>query len=349
MPSSPSLSPTRRLDRRDFLRVLGAAGGATAATGVLAACGGGSSAPAGGGGAVGAGKTIGLSLNGLNAYSTYVAEGVLKVLDGTGYAFRAVQNNFDSSTELSNIQSLLSQGVAGLVVLPANANTLGTAAQLASGQNIPVGNALWPGPGNSDQYFTGVAAIDSVAGGQMIGDWLKQNGKPGKVIVVQGILGQNFSERIDQGLDKSLAGSGFDIVVRNEGFFDRQKAVAVVESGLQAHPDATAIVAYSASMSDGIASYLKSRGLSGLTHVSSDADDELFSYLDSPYLAATRYYSAAQTGEVVTTAVRAKIEGGSPVFQSTISQMMVTAANSKAEIAKVPYSYPQFSAQVAKI
>jgi len=38
-------------------------------------------------GTAGAGKTIAISLNGNNAYSGYVAEGVLKELDGTGYGF----------------------------------------------------------------------------------------------------------------------------------------------------------------------------------------------------------------------------------------------------------------------
>ena len=342
--------------RRGFLRYGGLALGAVAGGSLLVACGGddddspssassGSSSPSGD---VGAGQTIAISLNGVNAYSGYVAEGVLKELDGTSYKFAGVQNNFDSSTELGNIQNLLSQGIAGLVVLPADSTTIARAAQLASQQDVAVGNALWPGKGDADQYFAGVASLDSVEGGKMIGEWLIANADPGPVIVVQGIVGQGFSELIDEGLDAALEGSGFEVVVRDQGFFARDTATKIVESGLQAHPDVTAIVAYSASMSDGIASYLKSNKIENITHVSSDADDEMFEWLGTPYLAASRYYSAAQTGILAARAVRAALEGGEPDFEGTVDQEIVTADNADEVIAKNPYRYQEYEAK-AKI
>ena len=373
-------------DRRAFLRYAGLSGGALGAGALLAACGSASTPAAAGsssassaalpgsssaaapssaavagtapasssssasaGAAVGAGKTIGISLNGNNAYSGYVVEGVLKAIEGTGYKFKGVQNDFDSSKELGNIQSLLSQGINGLVVLPTDANTIAKAAQLAQQKGIAFGNALWPGKTNADQYYTGVADLDSVAGGRLIGEWLKKNAKPGPVIVVQGILGQGFSEEIDQGLDAALAGTGFSVVVREQGFFARDKATTIVQSGLQAHPGTTAIVAYSASMSDGIAAYLKSKNISTISHVSSDGDDEMFTWLKTPYLAACRYYSAAQTGLLCAQAVMAKLEGKAPIFSNVIAQEMITGATAAAAIAKTPYRYQQFAAQAATI
>ncbi|MCW2766068.1 MAG: hypothetical protein JWO11_2027 [Nocardioides sp.] len=349
--SSPNPQIPGGLDRRGFLRYSSLAVGAVAAGGLLAACGsdkGASPSSSSGAGEIGAGKTIAISLNGVNAYSGYVAEGVLKELDGTAYEFAGVQNNFDSSTELGNVQNLLSQGIAGLVVLPADSTTIARAAQLAGQQDVAVGNALWPGQGEADKYFAGVASLDSVEGGRMIGQWLLDNAEPGKVIVVQGIVGQGFSELIDEGLDGVLGGSGFEVVVRDQGFFARDTATKIVESGLQAHPDVTAIVAYSASMSNGIASYLKSNAIENITHVSSDADDELFDWLGTPYLAATRYYSAAQTGVIAARAVRAVLEGGTPQFEGTVDQEIVTKENAAAAIAKNPYRYAEF-ADKAKI
>ena len=351
--------------RRDFLRGSGALAGLFAAGGLVAACGSSgssssgptgsssatgstasSSSAGGGGGSIGAGKTIGISLNGINAYSGYVAEGVLKALAGTKYKVIGVQNNFDSKTELSNIQNLLTQGIKALIVLPADATAIGKAAQLCQQQGVAVGNTLWPGKSDADKYYTSIANLDSVQGGRLIGEYLKKTAKPGKIIVVQGILGQGFSERIDQGLDATLKGSGFTVAVRQQGFFDRNKATNIVESGLQAHPDTTAIVAYSASMSDGIASYLKSKKITNITHVSSDGDDEMFTYLGTPYLSASRFYSDAQTGLVVTQAVRAKLEGGKATFDNPISQLIVTKANAAATTAKNPYRYKQFAGKV---
>ncbi|MEI4271355.1 sugar ABC transporter substrate-binding protein [Klenkia sp. LSe6-5] len=347
----PSLlsAPIRR---RDLFRLGGAVGGGLALSSLLAACGGdssGSGSGSGSGDGVGAGQTIGLSLNGNNAYSSYVAEGVLKALEGTSYGFVGVQNNFDSSTELGNVQNLLSQGIAGFVTLPADAATIARAAELAQQQGVPVGNALWPGPSDADEYFTGVADLDSVEGGRMIGEWLKENATPGPVIVVQGIVGQGFSERIDEGLDEALEGSGFTVVVREQGFFARDTATSIVESGLQANPGVTAIVAYAASMSNGIAAYLEANGIDGIAHVSSDADDEMFEWLATPYLSASRYYSAAQTGLLVTQAVRAAIEGGDVTFDNQVDQVMVTAENAEQVVAENPYRYEQFAEQAASV
>lgn len=242
LPDSGFLSLDTPLQRRSFLRAMGLASGAAAFGGLLAACGSSGTTASGtpsasasspsasapsGGSQVGAGKTIAVVLNGNNAYTTYLAAGVLHAIEGTAYAFKGVQNNFDSSAELSNIQSLLSQGVAGLVVLPVNAETIAKAAQLASAQNVAVGHALWPGESAADKYFAGVADLDSVEGGRLIGEYLKAKARPGKVIVVQGVVGQKFSERIDEGLDKALAGSGLTVAVRQEGLYDRAKAIAI--------------------------------------------------------------------------------------------------------------------------
>lgn len=348
VPSSPS-----GMSRRSLLRSGLVLAGGVGAAGALAACGNSATTAdasgTSGGALVGSGKTIALSLNGNNAYTSYVTEGVLKALEGTGYKFIGVQNNFDSSGELGNIQNLLSQGIAGLVVVPTDATTIAKAAQIANKQGVIVGSALWPGPSDADKYFAGVADLDDTAGGKMIGAWLVKNAKPGKTVVVQGQLGQGFTEPLDAGLNAAIAGSGFDVVVREQGFFDRDKATQIVESALQAHPDITAIVSYSASMSDGIAAYLKSIGRTDITHIGDDGDKELFTWLGTPYLHAVRYYSAAQTGLLAAQAVRAKLEGGSPTFRGAVYQAMITKQTAAGAIAKVPYSYPQYAAQAAKI
>ncbi|MCW2582231.1 MAG: hypothetical protein JWQ53_1021 [Klenkia sp.] len=337
------------LGRRDLFRLGGFIGGGIALSGVLAACGGSSDEGGSGGAGDGAGRNIGISLNGNNAYSSYVTEGVLKALEGTGYGFVGVQNNFDSSTELSNVQNLLSQGIAGLVTLPADAATIARAAELCAQQDVPVGNALWPGESDADQYFAGVAALDSVEGGRLIGEWLLANATPGPIIVVQGIVGQGFSERIDEGLDAALEGSGFTVAVREQGFFARDTATTIVESGLQANPGVTAIVAYAASMSNGIAAYLEASGIQDITHVSSDADEEMFTWLGTPYLTASRYYSAAQTGLLAAQAVLASLDGGDVTFQGTVDQVIVTAENADQVTADNPYRYPEFATQAASI
>ena len=183
-----------------------------------------------------------------------------KALEGSGYDLEVVQVNYDAAQELAAAEEFIAKGVVGLVIQPNTAESAGAAAAAAKAEGIPTGNCIWPGPSDADQFFDGVAELDSVEGGRLIGEYLKANATPGKIVVVQGVVGQGFSEKIDEGLDEVLAGTDFEVVVREQAFFDRTQAVGVVETAFQAHPDISIIVAYSASMSNGIAQWLKDQG-----------------------------------------------------------------------------------------
>ena len=291
----------------------------------------------------GQGQTIALSLNGVVDYTKYVAQGFLKGLEGTGYDVKIVQANFDVQTELKNLEGLISQGVAGIVVQPNTIDTVLTAAKQAKAANIPTSLALWAAPGPLDEYMKGVSALDSVSGGKMIGEYLKANAKPGEIIVVQGVVGQGFSEKIDEGLDAALKGTGFKVVVREQGFFDRNKAIDIVAAGMQAHPNVTAIVDYAATMGDGISNWLKQQGKTNITHVTSDGDEEMLTWMGTPYLAASRYYSAADTGLLAAKALVDSLGGKTPTFKNDIFQTMMTADNKDATLAAHPLNYPDLA------
>ncbi|MGA9275993.1 substrate-binding domain-containing protein, partial [Ilumatobacter sp.] len=172
---------------------------------------------------------------------------------------------------------------------------------------------------------------------------------PGKIVVVQGVLGQGFSEQLDQGLDEALEGSGFEVVVREQGFFDRTTAIDVVSTAYQAHPDLSGIVSYSASMSNGIAQWLQDNDKEGVVHVGSDCDDELVEWLKTPYLEASRYYSSAQTGLIGGTAVLAALQGSDVPFETPVEQVIATADNIDDIIAENPYTFESFRDQVQDI
>ncbi len=351
------------IGRRRFLQ---GAAGLVIGGGLLAACGSDDSsegadttAAAAEGGtdttaaaAAAAGPTeglIGLTLNGLNDYTKGVATGVYKALEGTKYTLEVVQVNYDAAQELSAAEAFLAKGVVGLVIQPNTAESAGAAAEKAKAKGVPAGNCIWPGPSDADEFFVGVAEIDSVEGGRLIGEYLKANATPGKVCVVQGVVGQGFSEFIDQGLDEALAGTDFEVVVREQGFFDRTQAVGVVETAFQAHPDLSIIVAYSASMSNGIAQWLQDQGKEGVVHVSSDADEEMVSWMKTPYLQATRYYSSAQTGLIAANAVLAALAGETPEFRTKIEQVIATSEDIDAIAEANPYMFMEFKDKVQNI
>jgi ABC-type sugar transport system substrate-binding protein len=359
-------NPENPFSRRRFLQGVTVLGGAVIGGGVLAACGGDdeaatettaaatdSTAAAVETTTAPSGPTsglIGLTLNGLNDYTRGVATGVYKALEGTEFELSVVQANYDAATELANIENFLAQGAVGVVIQPNTAESAGAGAKAAFEKGVPVGNCIWPGPSDADQYFNGVAELDSVEGGRIIGRYLlEQLPDGGKICVVQGVIGQGFSERIDEGLDEVLAGSAIEIVVREQGFFDRVKAVEVVQTAFQANPDLVAVVDYAAAMSNGICQWLKDEGKDNILHVTSDADEEMVSWFGTPYLSATRYYSSAQTGIIAAQAVLNALAGKPNEFRTVIEQTLVTADNVEEVVAANPYMFMEYKDKVQNI
>ena len=287
---------------------------------------------------------IGLTLNGLNDYTRGVVTGVYKAFEGTDYEVSAVQANYTAETELANIENFLAQGAVGVVIQPNTAESAGAGARAAFEQGVPVGNCIWPGPSDADEFFNGVAEIDSVEGGRIIGRYLlEQLPDGGKIVVVQGVVGQGFSERIDEGLDEVLEGSDIEIVVREQGFFDRVGAVEVVQNAFQANPDIVAIVDYAAAMSNGICQWLEDEGKEDILHITSDADAEMITWFGTPYLAATRYYSSAETGLIAGTAVLNALRGEPVEFRTVIEQQLATADNIDEIVAANPFFYDEYA------
>jgi len=344
------------LSRRQFVQRLGMTGaGIAVGASLLAACGGSDDGPEASSGGVAGGDVItsgliGLTLNGLNDYTRGVTTGAYQALDGTDFELQVIQGNYDPGEELANIENFLAQGAVGIVIQPNTAESAGAGAEAAVAAGVPVGNCIWPGPSDADQFFTGVAQLDSVEGGRLLGNHLKEllpGG--GKVCIVQGVVGQGFSERIDEGFDEVTAGSGLEVVVREQGFFDRVGAVDVVQTAFQAHPDLVAVVDYAAAMSNGICQWMEDEGVTDVVHLTSDADEEMISWIGTPYLQGTRYYSSAQTGLIATQAVVEALTGGTPVFGTPIDQLIVTADNVDQVVEDNPYMFFDFKDKVQNI
>ncbi len=102
-------------------------------------------------------------------------------------------------------------------------------------------------------------------------------------------------------------------------------------------------------MSDGIAQWLKDNNKTDVIHVSSDADEEMIGWLKTPYLNATRYYSAAQTGLIAGAGVLKALQGGTPDFEGKVDQVIATADNIDQVVKDNPYIFEEFKDKVANL
>jgi ABC-type sugar transport system substrate-binding protein len=338
-----------RLTRR---RLLQAGAGLAVSGSLLAACGGDDDDEGSGGGRPGEGQTIGVSLNGLVPYTQCVTTGVYKALAGSAYEVVVLEAQFQTAKELANIENLVNQGVDAIVIQPNTVESATRGARIANERGIPCSNCLWPGPGEGDRYFAGVVELPNEEGGRLIGRWLLENvSGGGEIILVTGVLGQGFSERLNKGLKEVVGASNgkLRIVAQQPGNFDRKTAIDVVQNALEANPNANIIVDYAAVMGNGIARFLQGEGLDNITHVTSDADEEMLKWIKTPYLKATRYYSSAETGRIATEIVRKALEEDTDRVEPFAQKVPQDMRTGETIDRPPPFCYDQFLDRVESI
>jgi ribose transport system substrate-binding protein len=338
----------RRLSRRGFL----GAGIAVAGGYLLAACGGGGST-SGAGTGVGQGKTIGLVLNGFNVYDQCLATGVLTGLEGTSYQFVGLQGNYDAAQEVTNFSTLVSRKVDGIIVIPNTTESSSRGALAAKQAGIPVVNVLWSDPTPGDSAFVARVRADNIKGGNLMAEWISKNTQPGEILVVTGVPGQGFSEKLLQGLKEGLAvygNGGWKIADVQPGFFTRTTAISAAQNMMTAHPSAKIIVDFAAEMGNGIASFLQKNGRTDMTSITSDGNEEMVPYIKSGQTSAVRYYSCAQEGLVGAQLMRDYLEKGVKHPEIIdLQQAMVTKSDIDQWTTKQPLCYDKYHDQVSKI
>lgn len=152
--------------------------------------------------------------------------------------FKAVEPTNDINQQISAVESLISQRVGVLVILPNDGEQLNQVARKATDAGIPVVNLdrifpdklsyrTWIG---GDNYGMGVAA------GHYIGTKLKQKGVSNPVIVeIQGIATLPLTQDRSKGFQDALKTYGFNVTAKQDAKFTVETGNQVASNLLQAH------------------------------------------------------------------------------------------------------------------
>lgn len=303
---------------------------------------------------VGSGKVIASMTNGFNIYTRYLASGVQKGLEGTGYQYIGRQNGFDSGRELANFEELIELGVDGIVIMPHKLESAARGAELAAKAGIPVVSLLRFGPGPMDDHIVGSVRQDARVAD--IAKWVTRNTDPCEVLLVPSVLGQGFSETYTKTLEdafESFGGGKWKIVGAAEGHYDRFKARAAVEGLLRDHPDAKVVIDYAAEMAIGIAQYLKANDIKDVVTITSDCTEEMIRWVKDGWITASRYYSPAWHGLTGVQVLRDYLENGGvkklEAVEVPVADVIVTKENIDEWTAKQPVCYEEYFANVVRI
>jgi ribose transport system substrate-binding protein len=186
-------------------------------------------------------KVIGLVLiSGINSHCQELVLGVESVVEPKGDELVILDSQFDISIELKSLEDLISQKVDGIVLEVLGFETSTSALESAKEAGILI--SACDQLVQADELVVSQTVSDNKLAGTLCAqDLVGKMGEEGKVLVIN-IPGVTAADDREMGFKEEIAKyPGIEIVgtVNGEGLVD--KAAAVTESMMQAHPDITAV------------------------------------------------------------------------------------------------------------
>lgn len=269
--------------RRTRLLVAAAAAGALALA--LAGC---STGDAGGGDA-GAGdgsKKIGVSMSFVNQFYAAAQEGMEDEAKEQGYELAILNAQGNSSTQVNQVQNLVSQGVGSLIFIQLDAASGGASVSQANTAGIPV-ISVDQVPSSGD-YVTYIGS-DSVAMATQACEFLAETlGGSGQIAIVEGIPASSTQMQRTEGCAESLQDNpGLEVVSTTSADWDQNKAVSVFTNVLTANPGLQGVFAQNDDMALGVGSAIESAGTPMIPVVSIDGFPAAYTAIEAGTMTAT--------------------------------------------------------------
>jgi ribose transport system substrate-binding protein len=218
------------------------------------------------------GKTrIGVTVYDMSSFITAGKEGMDAYAKANGIELLWNSANNDVSTQASQVDSLINQGVDAIIVVPAQADSLGPQVASAKAKKIPLLAV------NAALESTELSQPDDVAAGaqemQMMADRL---GGKGNVVVLQGPLGGSGEINRGKGIDQVLAKyPGIKVLAKDTANWKRDEAVNKTKNWISSFgPQIDGVVAQNDDMGLGALQAFKEAGRIGVPIVGIDGIED---------------------------------------------------------------------------
>jgi len=181
-----------------------------------------------------------------------------------GYDVVVTNAGGDLNQQITDIKSMVAQGVKVMTIAPLKSDGLKPALDEAKAKKVPVFTVdrLLTESFKPCQDYIGFAGSNFIDQGKRAGEaMIKATGGKAKAVSLLGSAGVNVTDERNKGYRDAVAGTvGIEILAEQSGDFDRTKGQAVTEQLLQSHPDLTAIYAHNDEMALGAVAALKAAG-----------------------------------------------------------------------------------------
>ena len=239
-------------------------------------------------------KKLGLVLSTLdNPFFVTLRDGAVKQAKDMGYELIVLDSQNDPSKELANVEDLVTQKVAVLLINPVDSDAVGSAIGIANKAKIPV---ITLDRSASKGAVTAHIASDNVAGGKMAAEFaISKFPKGANVVELEGIPGASAARERGQGFDNAIKGK-LTLLTKQPADFDRTKGLNVTENILQAQKKIDVIFAQNDEMALGALRAVQAAKRTGILIIGFDATDDAVAAVKAGTLAATVAQKPASIG-----------------------------------------------------
>ncbi len=265
---------------------------------------------------------VGLVLSTLNnPFFVALRDGAVKQAKADGIELVVLDSQNDSAKEASNIEDLVSQQVAAILINPTDSDAVGPAIKMVNRKKIPV--ITLDRGANSGTVISHIAS-DNVAGGKLAGEFIaKALGGKGNVVELQGIAGTSAARDRGKGFNDAASAAKLQVVARQVADFDRAKGLSVMENILQAQPAIDAVFAHNDEMALGALKAIQGSGRK-IKVVGFDATDDALAAVKAGTMSATVAQQPALIGSLGVDTVKAVLAGKTVPKFVPVSLQLVT-------------------------
>lgn len=170
-----------------------------------------------------------------------------------------------AAKQVADVDSMIAQHVDVIFLSPREEKPLIPAVMKAKKAGIPlflIDRSVDPTLAKAGRDYVSFIGSDFVEEGRRAGEWLvKTTGGTAKIIELQGTSGSSPANDRRKGFMEVISKSpGMQVVASQDGDFTRDKGRQVMETLLQAHPEATAVFAHNDEMALGAITALEAAG-----------------------------------------------------------------------------------------
>ncbi|MEI6946736.1 D-ribose ABC transporter substrate-binding protein [Paraflavisolibacter sp. H34] len=207
-----------------------------------------------------------------NPWFVFLAETAAKQAKELGYDAKIFDSQNNTALETDHFENAIASGFSAILFNPTDAQ--GSVANVMRAKNAGVPVFCMDREVNTTEGATSQILSDSYSGCVAIGKYfVEKMNKKGKYVELLGLVGDNNTWNRSKGFHSLVDYyPGLVMVAQQSADFDRNKAMEVLESILQAHPDidgvfcgndAMAMGAYQALVAAGKADHVKVFGFDG--------------------------------------------------------------------------------------